>query len=123
MSDFTTARQELGASIEGIGYLVYSYPTETMQVPSIVLVPDSPYLEVETLSRRVFAQNFKATLMVAYVDNQSSLINLEDLIGKFLDVLPKSVQIVSISQPAVTQVGPSNVLAVDAKITIHLVKE
>ena len=123
MSDFTTARTDLAEALAGDGYIVYAYPTETMQVPSIVLVPDNPYLEVNTISAKVFAQNFRATLMVTYIDNQASLLNLENLIDTFLDVLPDHVQFSSISQPAVSQVGPSNVLAVDAKITIHLVKE
>lgn len=123
MSDFTTARTDLATNLEGDGYIVYSYPTENMQVPAIVLVPDNPYLEITTHSAKVFAQYFRATLMVAYIDNQASLINLENLINKFLDALPEHVQITSITQPAVSQVGPSNVLAVDAKIQIHLVKE
>ena len=92
MSDFSTARTDLAEALEGNGYIVYAYPTETMQVPSIVLVPDNPYLEVNTISAKVFAQNFKATLMVAYIDNQASLLNLENLIDKFLDALPEHAQ-------------------------------
>lgn len=123
MSGFTEARKALAESLEGDGYIVYAQPFETMQVPSIVLVPDSPYIESLTVGRLTFAQRFKATLMVAYIDNQASLLNLEDLIDKFLDALPMGVQIESITAPSVTDVGPSQALTVDARLTIHLVKE
>lgn len=123
MSAFSESRKALAESLEGIGYLVYSYPSETMQVPAIVLVPNNPYLEPVTISRNVYSQNFKVTLMVAMNDNQAALLNLEDLIEKFMEVLPSNIKIDSISQPSVTQVGPSNVLAVDASVYTHLVKE
>mgnify|MGYP006266623847 CR=1 FL=1 len=123
MSAFTDSRKELAESLEGNGYIVYPQPFETMQVPSFVLVPDSPYLEPTTLGRNTFAQHFKCSLMVPYIDNQAALLNLESMIEQFLDVLPTHVQIDSISAPSVTDVGPSKVLAVDSRLTVNLVKE
>jgi hypothetical protein len=113
----TDTRQELAVALEGQGYLVYDYVTENPVVPCVVLVPGEPYVEATTLGNR-FNLAFEATLMVAYIDNQAALINLENLIDTFLDVLPKGVAYGSFSRPGRVQVGPSETLA--SKVTIQL---
>lgn len=123
MSAVTEARQAFASAIEGTGYLVFPQPMETIPVPSITLVPHQPYLELLTVGRNRIQIQVKATLMVAYNDNQASLMNLEDLIDKFLDAVPNGVQIEAFSQPSLVEVGPSKVLATEAVVTIITSKE
>jgi len=118
----TEARQELATALEGAGYLVFDYVVENPVVPCVVLVPGEPYLEGTTLGDR-YELTFEATLMVGYIDNQAALINLENLIETFLDVLPRGVAYGSFSRPGRVQVGPSEALASKVTIQITTTKE
>ena len=121
----TSARQDLAEALEGSGYLVFPQPLENIPVPSVTLVPHQPYVEVLTVGAGRLNVSFKATLMVAYLDNQAALINLETLMTKFLDSLPTGagIQIGEFSQPGRTQNGPSEALATDIVVTITTNKE
>lgn len=118
----TDARQTLATALEGQGYLVFDYVAENPVVPCIVLVPGEPYLDNTTIGNR-FNVTFEATLMVAYIDNQAALINLEALIETFLDALPQGVAFGSFSRPGRVQVGPSEALASKVTIQITTTKE
>ena len=107
----TQARLDLGSALEGAGYAVFSQPTENMPVPCMVLVPNQPYIDFPTLSVNRLTLSFKVTLMVAYIDNKASIMNLESLIEKFLDHLPMGVQIGTFSQPGLVQNGPVDCLS------------
>jgi hypothetical protein len=113
----TEARQELAEALEGTGYLVFDYVAENPVVPCIVLVPGEPYVEQQTLGKR-YSVYFEAHLMVAYIDNQAAIINLEQLIEKFLEAIPPGMVYGTFSRPGRVQVGPSEALG--TKITIHI---
>jgi len=119
----TDARIELGEALEGAGYTVFKQPMENMPVPCIVLVPGQPYIEFPSFSLNRLQMSFKATLMVAMIDNQASIRNLETLMSKFLDVLPAGVQIGSFSQPGLVQNGPVDCLSTEVTLTITTTKE
>jgi len=119
----TDARKELGAALEGSGYLVFAQPKENMPVPCIVLVPGQPYIDFPSFSLDRLQMSFKCTLMVAMIDNEASIANLETLMSKFLDVLPAGVEIGSFSQPGLVQNGPVDCLTTDITLTIHATKE
>lgn len=119
----TTARQDLAEALEGAGYIVFAQPMENMPVPCVVLVPGQPYLELPVVSMNRLTMNFKATLMVAMIDNQASIMNLETLMEKFLDVLPAGVQIGAFSQPGLVQNGPVDCLSTEVTLTIQTTKE
>jgi hypothetical protein len=89
----------------------------------VVLVPGQPYVEFPVVSINRLTMNFKVTLMVAMIDNQASIINLETLITKVLDVLPSGVQIGTFSQPGLVQNGPVDCLSTEVTLTIQTTKE
>jgi hypothetical protein len=119
----TQARKDLGSALEGSGYIVFSQPKENMPVPCIVLVPGQPYIDFPTVSINRLTLTFKATLMVAMIDNEASIANLETLIEKFLSVLPAGVQIGTFSQPGLVQNGPVDCLSTEITLTITTTKE
>ena len=118
----TEARQELIDALAGTGYLTYAYPAENMSPPAIVLVPGEPYVTGTTIGNR-YQVNLKVTLMVALIDNQASLINLENLIETFLDVIPSGVGYDAFTSPSKVAVGPSEVLATTINLQITTIKE
>jgi hypothetical protein len=119
----TDARKQLASDLEGSGYLVFAQPKENMPVPCIVLVPGQPYIDFPIFSLNRLEMSFKCTLMVAMIDNEASIANLETLMSKFLDALPASVQIGSFSQPGLVQNGPVDCLSTDITLTITTTKE
>jgi Asp-tRNA(Asn)/Glu-tRNA(Gln) amidotransferase B subunit len=119
----TTARKDLASALEGAGYTVFAQPMENMPVPCVVLVPGQPYVEFPVVNINRLTMNFKATLMVAMIDNQASILNLETLMSKFLDVLPAGVQIGQFSQPGLVQNGPVDCLSTEVTLTIQTTKE
>ena len=119
----TTARLELADAIEGTGYLVFPQPMEVIPVPSITLVPHQPYVALTTVGANRLEVSLRATIAVAYNDNQASLQQLEDLITKFLEALPQGVQIQEFSQPSMVEIGPAKALATDVVVTVTTTKE
>ena len=119
----TQARQDLASALEGSGYVVFAQPMENMPVPCVVLIPNQPYIEFPTLSLSRLNLTFKATLMVPMIDNQASIMNLETLIEKFLDVCPTNVQIGAFSQPGLVANGPVDCLSTEVTLTITTTKE
>ena len=119
----SSSRAALAEALEGSGYLVFAYPSENIPVPTIVLVPGQPYVSLPTTGTNRLDLGFKCTLMVAMNDNQASLLNLEDLITKFLNACPAGVQIGEFSQPSLVQVGPNDVLTTDVQLNITSTKE
>jgi hypothetical protein len=119
----TDSRKELATALEGSGYIVFAQPKENMPVPCIVLVPGQPYIEFPSFSLNRLNLSFKCTLMVAMIDNEASIANLETLISKFLDVLPTGVEIGTFSQPGLVQNGPVDCLSTEVTLTITATKE
>jgi hypothetical protein len=119
----TDSRKELATALDGSGYIVFAQPKENMPVPCIVLVPGQPYIEFPSFSLNRLSLSFKCTLMVAMIDNEASIANLETLISKFLDVLPAGVEIGSFSQPGLVQNGPVDCLSTDVTLTLTATKE
>ena len=90
-------------------------------VPFVVTVPDSPYLELETIGKTTLHTkiNLVISVAVAYNSNPASLDNLEQLVISVLKVIPVGYTIGSVEKPTVTQVGPSNCLVADIRVSTY----
>ena len=115
----TADREALAEDLAGLGYIVYRSPKENMTAPCLVLVPDSPYVQIKTVGRRL-QLGFMLTLCVPLNDNEAALRNLEDLIEKTLTVLyaRPGTFIGQFSKPSTTQIGPSDALTTNIQIEI-----
>ncbi len=121
MGAITDARNALKTALQDTGNIVYGYPAENMSLPSIVLVPGNPYIEIESLGAtpRLRGQ-FNVTLLVAANDNQAALINLETLIESVLSNIPGGYTIGTFGNPKISQVGPSDVLTTDVVVGVKI---
>ena len=90
-------------------------------VPFVVTVPDSPYLDLETISDTTLHVkiNLVISVAVAYNSNPASLDNLEQLVISVLKVIPAGYTVGSVEKPTVTQVGPSNCLVADIRVSTY----
>ena len=114
-------RTPLATALSSVAGNVYGFVPETVIPPAVVVVPDSPYLEFETISKtNIRAKiNFTISVAVAYNSNPASLDNLEQLVISVLKVIPVGYTIGAVEKPTVTQVGPSNVLVADIRVSTY----
>jgi hypothetical protein len=115
-----TVRQPLATAFASVAGNVYAYVPEAPMVPFVVTVPDSPYIELETINKTTLHMKINLTISVAVAyNNPASLDNLEQLVISVLKVIPAGYTIGAIEKPTVTQVGPSNVLVADIRVSTY----
>ena len=114
-------RTPLATALSSVAGNVYSFVPETVIPPAVVVVPDSPYLEFETISKsNIRAKvNFTISIAVAYNSNPASLDNIEQLIMSVLAVIPAGYIVSSVERPTVSQVGASTLLIADVRVSTY----
>jgi hypothetical protein len=117
----STIRTTLATAIQQAGYRAHRYPPATVIPPAVVIVPDSPYLEAEVLSAggNRWAVSFELVCVVAALDNEGQLIQLENIIVDVVRALPRGVELGPIDRPALEQVGPSELLTSRIPIVVR----
>jgi hypothetical protein len=114
-------RGPLATALSGVAGNVYSYVPESIIPPAVVCVPDTPYLELETISKSTLHTkiNFSISVAVAYNSNPASLDNIEQLIMSVLAVIPTGYVVSTVERPTVTQVGASTLLIADIRVSTY----
>ena len=114
-------RTPLATALSGVAGNVYSYVPETIIPPAVVVVPDTPYLELETINKTTLhcKINFTISVAVAYNSNPASLDNIEQLIMSVLAVIPVGYVVSVVERPTVTQVGASTLLIADVRVSTY----
>jgi len=117
----SSVRQPLATALASVAGNVYSFVPESVIPPAVVVVPDSPYLELETISKSTIRTkiNMTITVAVAYNSNPASLDNIEQLILSVLAVIPAGYIVSSVERPTVTQVGASTLLIADVRVSTY----
>ena len=114
-------RQPLANALASVAGNVYSFVPESVIPPAVVVVPDSPYLELETISKSAIRTkiNMTISIAVAYNSNPASLDNIEQLLMSVLAVIPAGYIVSSVERPTVTQVGASTLLIADVRVSTY----
>ena len=115
-------RAAIKTALAGVSANVYDVVPEAPIVPACMLIPDSPYMELESIGRanvRV-KLNYTITAAVAYLSNPASLDNLEKLVISILGALSASkYELSTVERPTVTQVGTTNLLVSDIRLSVR----
>ena len=115
-------RGAIKTALAGVAANVYDIVPEAPIVPAVVLVPDSPYMQLETIGRaKVRVKlNYTVTACVAYFSNAASLDNLEKLTISILSALSASkYELSTVERPSVTQIGTTNLLVSDIRLSVR----
>jgi hypothetical protein len=114
-------RTPLATALASVAGNVYSFVPESVIPPAVVVVPDSPYLELETINKSTIHTkiNFTISVAVAYNSNPASLDNIEQLIMSVLAVIPTGYVVSSVERPTVSQVGASTLLIADVRVSTY----
>jgi len=117
----TSIREPLATALASVAGNVYAFVPESVIPPAVVIVPDSPYIELETINKSTIHAklNFTISVAVAYNSNPASLDNIEQLIMSVLAVIPKGYIVSSVERPTVTQVGASTLLIADVRVSTY----
>ena len=117
----SAVRTPLATALAGVAGNVYSFVPETVIPPAVVVVPDSPYLELQTINKSTLHTkiNFTISVAVAYNSNPASLDNIEQLIMSVLAVIPTGYVVSSVERPTVSQVGASTLLIADVRVSSY----
>ena len=115
-------RGAIKTALAGVTANVYDTVPEAPIVPAVMVIPDSPYMELETIGRanvRV-KLNYTITAAVAYLSNPASLDNLEKLTISILSALSASkYELSTVERPSVIQVGTTNLLVSDIRLSVR----
>ena len=114
-------RAALKTALAGVTANVYDHVPEVILPPACVVVPNSPYAELEIISKTVIRTrlNFSITICVAYHSNAAALDNLERLWIQVLGALPANYVVGDLEKPSVTQVGASELLVADFNVSTY----
>ena len=117
----SAVRDPLANALAGVSANVFSYVPENIPAPAVVFVPNSPYMEFDTIGKSTFKckLNFTITCCVAYNSNPASLDNIEQLIASVVTAIPSGYEVTSVDRPTVTQVGASNLLVADIGVSTY----
>jgi hypothetical protein len=124
----TTLRKDLGEALQAnTTYQVFIYPPATIQVNSVVIIPDDPYLEPSNDSWATVGPtaNFKLLITVPLFDNQGNLGGIEEAIVTMFNALfaateadQISYNVGAISQPQVLSVASGDLLSCEMQISL-----
>ena len=115
-------RGAIKTALTSVSANVYDHVPEAPQVPAVVIVPDSPYMELELISKATtrLKLNYTVSAAVAYLSNPASLDNLEKLVISILGALSSSkYELSTVERPTVTQVGAVNLLVSDIRLSVR----
>jgi hypothetical protein len=114
-------RAALANAFSALSANVYPSVPESPIPPAIVVVPDSPYMEVVLIgkAKTQVKLNFAITAIVASNSNAGSLDNLEKLIMGILAAMPAGYVVGVIEKPTVLEVGQSPMLVADINVSTY----
>jgi hypothetical protein len=114
-------RTPLANALSSVAGNVYSFVPESVIPPAVVVVPDSPYLELETINKTTIHTkiNFTISVAVAYNSNPASLDNLEQLVTSVVSLIPKGYELTAVDRPTVTTVGAGQLLVADIRVATY----
>ena len=101
---------------------IYDSVPEAPIVPAIVIVPVSPYMELELIGKSItrVKLNYTITACVAYFSNAAALDNLEQLVISILGELDASkYELSTVERPSVTEVGTTTLLVSDIRLSVR----
>jgi len=114
-------RAALANAFSALSANVYPSVPEAPIPPAIVVVPDSPYMEIVLIgkAKTQVKLNFAITAIVASNSNAGSLDNLEKLIMGILAAMPAGYVVGVIEKPTVLEVGQSPMLVADINVSTY----
>jgi hypothetical protein len=127
-ASITTLRQTIADVLtDNTVYQVFSYPPQTIQANSVIVVPSDPYMEPsnDSWASVGFTANFTLIITVPLFDNQGNLQGIEEAVVTMFNALYAGSQagtisynVGTVSQPQVLQVASGDLLSCEMSISL-----
>lgn len=122
MSLATESRELIVAALTGHGYKVYDTVPATPITPSVVCVPDSPWIRPSRLGSNLnYEIRWRILININARVNDSATKSTEDAIDTLLVALPNTVLVDSISAPQLLSLGAQGtVMSTEINVTMQM---
>lgn len=120
----TSLRSSLATELANAGvWSVFSYPPQAPIANSVVIMPDEPYVYVNSNQKVVIqpTARFKLLLLVPLLDNQGNLNSIETFMVQLMTKLNASTRTIHIgnfSAPGIIETPAGNLLQIELPIEI-----
>lgn len=118
MSNLSAIRGEIKTALASVPATIYSYPPKSVPLPSVSIVPGSPYLEPINLGTNKFRTRYQITAAVNALENEAALQNLEELLLAIYAAIPAGWIVSNTSSPRILDLGQSVALTADVTLEI-----
>jgi len=120
----TQLRLELTDKLRAAGLECYPQVMATLSPPCVVLVPDSPYLEVNRVGQRLaYLVRLRLAVMAQALDGTAGLEAVELLLDAVLRALPSGINVERVDPPTLDTLGAQGSIYVSEVTITTQVKE
>ncbi len=118
-SPATQARVDIAAALSAAGITAFPSNPGTAPLPSVVLNPDNPYLELVGIGHDItYRIGLRASITAAAFSTEASLTTIEELVDQVIEALPDGVTASTISSPRLEYLGEGQGSTYLADITL-----
>ena len=118
----TESRELLITALTGNGYKIYDTVPTVPVTPSVVIVPDSPWVEPTRIGSTLnYAVRWRLLLNVNVRVNSVAISTTEDALDVLLAALPASVNVASVNPPQLLTLGSQGtVMTTEIQVQIQM---
>jgi len=118
----TEARELIVTSLTGLGYKIYDTVPTVPVTPSVVIVPDSPWVQPTRIGSTLnYAVRWRLLLNVNVRVNAVAISTTEDALDVLLSALPASVNVASVNAPQLLSLGSQGtVMSTEIEVQIQM---
>lgn len=122
MSLATESRELIVAALSGNGYKVYDTVPATPITPSVVCIPDSPWIRPNRLGSNLnYEIRWRILVNINARVNDSAIKATEDAIDTLLEALPNTVLVEVINAPQLLSIGAQGtVMSTEINVTMQM---
>jgi hypothetical protein len=118
----TEARELLIAALTGLGYKVYDNVPTVPVTPSVVIVPDSPWVRARRIGSNLnYECRWRILVSVNARVNDSAIKNTEEAIDVLLAAIPTEFTVESVNAPQLLTLGTQGtVITTEIQVNIQM---
>jgi len=118
----TESRELLITALTGNGYKIYDTVPTVPVTPSVVIVPDSPWVQPTRIGSTLnYAVRWRLLLNVNVRVNSVAISTTEDALDVLLAALPASVNVASVNPPQLLTLGSQGtVMTTEIQVQIQM---
>jgi hypothetical protein len=118
----TESRNTLAAALTGQGYRVYSTAPAVPVTPSIVIVPDAPWITPERVGSVLnYRVRWKVLVVISPRKNEAAALDTETAVDTILALIPAGFIVDQVGPPSLADIGAQGtVITTEINVQAHM---